>query len=96
MLMLLVRLGLRAGEVRSLKLEDIDWRAGELLVRGKGDRIERLPLPADVGQALAAYLQRGRPLWHRAARVRAHACPSSPAVIPRRHGGCGRCRSRLA
>ena len=62
MLMLLVRLGLRAVEVRSLELGDIDWRAGELLVRGKGNRFERLPLPAEVGQALAAYLQRGRPL----------------------------------
>lgn len=62
MLMLLVRLGLRAGEVRSLSLEDIDWRAGELVVRGKGNRIERLPLPADVGQAVAAYLRRGRPV----------------------------------
>ncbi|MFM0107126.1 site-specific integrase [Paraburkholderia rhynchosiae] len=61
MLMLLARLGLRAGEVRMLNLDDIDWRAGELMVRGKGHYIERLPLPADVGQALAAYLQRGRP-----------------------------------
>jgi integrase/recombinase XerD len=61
-LMFLVRLGLRAGEVRSLNLEDIDWRAAELVVRGKGNRIERLPLPADVGQAVAAYLQRGRPV----------------------------------
>ncbi len=62
MLMLLVRLGLRSGEVCSLSLENIDWRAGELVVRGKGNRVERLPLPADVGQALAAYLQRGRPV----------------------------------
>lgn len=61
MLMLLVRLGLRAGEVRSLTLDDIDWRAGELVVRGKGNRIERLPLLTDVGQAVAAYLRRGRP-----------------------------------
>jgi site-specific recombinase XerD len=62
MLMVLVRLGLRAGEVRSLSLEDIDWRAGELVVKGKGNRIERLPLPSDVGQAVAAYLRRGRPV----------------------------------
>lgn len=60
-LMLLARLGLRAGEVRMLNLDDIDWRTGELVVRGKGRRLERLPLPADVGEALAAYLQRGRP-----------------------------------
>lgn len=60
-LTLLVRLGLRAGEVASLALDDIDWRAGELVVRGKGDRAERLPLPADVGEALVDYLRRGRP-----------------------------------
>ena len=60
-LMLLVRLGLRAGEVAALEFDDIDWRAGELVVRGKGDRRERLPLPDDVGQALVGYLQRGRP-----------------------------------
>lgn len=61
MLVLLARLGLRAGEVVQLSLEDINWEAGELRVRGKSARIERLPLPADVGRALAGYLQRGRP-----------------------------------
>ena len=60
-LALLVRLGLRAGEVAALELDDIDWRAGKLIVRGKGDRQERLPLPDDVGRALVGYLQRGRP-----------------------------------
>lgn len=60
-LTVLVRLGLRAGEVAALALEDIDWRAGELVVVGKGGRRDQLPLPVDVGQALAAYLQRGRP-----------------------------------
>lgn len=60
-LMLLARLGLRAGEVTGLCLDDIDWRAGEILVRGKGPRLERLPLPADVGEALAGWLKRGRP-----------------------------------
>jgi integrase len=59
-LMLLVRLGLRSGEVASLRLEDIDWRAGELLIRGKGPKLERLPLPADVGEAVAGWLNRGR------------------------------------
>jgi integrase len=58
---LLSRLGLRAGEVAALRLSDIDWRAGELLVRGKGGRQERLPLPADVGETLAGWLARGRP-----------------------------------
>ncbi|MDA8283035.1 MAG: tyrosine-type recombinase/integrase [Actinomycetota bacterium] len=60
-LLLLARLGLRAGEVAALRLEDIDWRSGELLVRGKGPRFDRLPLPVDVGEAVAAYLTRGRP-----------------------------------
>jgi integrase/recombinase XerD len=60
-LMLLGRLGLRAGEVAALELDDIDWRAGDLIIRGKGRRQERLPLPADVGEAIAAYLSRGRP-----------------------------------
>jgi integrase/recombinase XerD len=60
-LTLLSRLGLRAGEVAGLALEDIDWRAAEILVRGKGRRSERLPLPVDVGEAIAAYLRDGRP-----------------------------------
>ena len=61
MLTLLARLGLRAGEVAALTLDDIDWRAGEIIVRGKGSRRERLPLPADVGEAIAGYLRDGRP-----------------------------------
>jgi integrase/recombinase XerD len=60
-LLVLARLGLRAAEVAALTLDDIDWRQGELVVRGKGDRHERLPLPVDVGEALAGYLRRGRP-----------------------------------
>jgi site-specific recombinase XerD len=60
-LLLLARLGLRAGEVVALELEDINWRAGELLVRGKGLLHDRMPLPADVGEALASYLRRDRP-----------------------------------
>ena len=60
-LTLLARLGLRAGEVAALELGDIDWRAGELVVRGKGRRQERLPLPGDVGEAVAGWLRRGRP-----------------------------------
>ena len=61
MLTLLARLGLRAGEVAALTLDDIDWRAGEITVRGKGSRAERLPLPADAGEAVAGYLRDGRP-----------------------------------
>ncbi|MGI8414586.1 MAG: tyrosine-type recombinase/integrase [Solirubrobacteraceae bacterium] len=60
-LTMLARLGLRAGEVAALRLSDVDWRTGELLVRGKGSRHERLPLPSDVGEALAGWLSRGRP-----------------------------------
>lgn len=52
-LVVLVRLGLRAAEVAAMELDDIDWRAGEVLVRGKGNRDERLPLPVDVGEAVA-------------------------------------------
>jgi integrase/recombinase XerD len=57
----LLRLGLRAGEVARLRLDDIDWRAGELVVQGKGNRKDRLPLPVDVGHAIASYIRRGRP-----------------------------------
>jgi len=60
-LLLLTRLGLRAIEVARLRLEDIDWRRGEILVRGKGNRDERLPLPHEVGEALVGYLRGGRP-----------------------------------
>jgi site-specific recombinase XerD len=57
-LLLLARLGLRAGEVAAIRLEDMDWRRGELLVRGKGNRHDVLPLPTDVGEAIVAYLRR--------------------------------------
>lgn len=60
-LSLLIRLGLRSGEVARLTLDDLDWSHGELVVRGKGSRQERLPLPVDVGEALVAYLNGGRP-----------------------------------
>lgn len=60
-LIVLARLGLRAAEVAGLRIDDIDWRAGELEVRGKGRSVERLPLPADVGEAIVSYLCDGRP-----------------------------------
>jgi site-specific recombinase XerD len=60
-LLLLARLGLRSGEVVSLQLDDIDWRAGEIMVRGKGLFHDRMPLPPDVGEALSCYLRRDRP-----------------------------------
>jgi integrase/recombinase XerD len=59
---LLARLGLRAGEIAALKLDDIDWRSGEIILNGKSNRLDRLPLPQDVGEALAVYLHRGRPV----------------------------------
>lgn len=59
-LILVARLGLRSIEVARLQLRDVDWRAGELMVRGKGGRQDRLPLPAEVGDALVAYLSIGR------------------------------------
>lgn len=60
-LTLLTRLGLRCGEVAGLELDDIDWRHGEVVIRGKGPRRDRLPLAVDAGDALVAYLRDGRP-----------------------------------
>jgi len=60
-LMLLARLGLRASEVATLCIDDIDWHSGELTVRAKGRQRARMPLPRDVGSAIADYLQQGRP-----------------------------------
>jgi site-specific recombinase XerD len=60
-LLLLARLGLRGGEVLAMTLDDLDWERGTMLVRGKGRRLERLPLPNDVGAALIRYLRHVRP-----------------------------------
>ena len=60
-LTLVVRLGLRAGEVAALQLGDIDWRCGEIVVRGKGSRLDSLPMPSDVGEAIVDYLRYERP-----------------------------------
>src|SRR6267378_3329502 len=84
MLVTLLRLGLRAGEVARLRLDDIDWRAGELVVRGKGAREDRLPLPAEVGQAIASYLRRGRPASGRREvflQARAPFGPIAPGTV---------------
>jgi len=73
-MLLMLRLGLRAGEVAALQLRDFDWRAGEVVVHGKGNTFERLPLPADVGEAVVAYLHHSRPQSNeRAVFLRAHA-----------------------
>ena len=61
-LLLLARLGLRAGEVVALQLDDINWRAGEIIVRGKGLFRDRMPLLPDVGEALTSYLRNDRPV----------------------------------
>ena len=80
-LLLLARLGLRAGELVAMELSDLDWRAGTLTVRGKGSRLDRLPIPHDVGEALASYLRDARP-----------PCPSPRVFLrlqaPRRGLGC--------
>jgi integrase/recombinase XerD len=60
-LLLLARLGLRGGEVLAMTLDDLDWEHGEMVVHGKGQRLERLPLPRDVGTALVHYLRHVRP-----------------------------------
>jgi site-specific recombinase XerD len=60
-IVLMARLGLRAGEVGGLRLSDVDWQAGLVTVRGKGNRLDALPLPVDAGEAVADYLQHGRP-----------------------------------
>ncbi len=81
----LVRLGLRRSELASLSLENIDWQLGELVVVGKEARSERLPLPADVGEAIAAYLHRDRPSTAQGrsvfVRVKAPHGPLSPSGI---------------
>ena len=60
-LLMLAKLGLRADEVATLTLDDIDWRASEMLVRAKGRQRARMPIPPDVGAAIVAYLRNGRP-----------------------------------
>jgi len=60
-IVLMRRLALRSAEIAALRLEDIDWVGGTVLVRGKGGRVDRMPLPADVGEALVGYLRGGRP-----------------------------------
>jgi site-specific recombinase XerD len=83
-LMLLSRLGLRCCEVSGLALDDIDWRAGELTIRGKGSVTERLPLVNDVGEAIVGYLRDGRPrsvFREVFLRVRAPYCPLSRGSV---------------
>jgi len=90
-LLLLARLGLRAGEIVFLELEDIDWKASCLSVRGKGGRHIQLPLPKDVGDAIVTYLRHGRPRTHcrrvflrATAPVRGFRGPSTVSTVVRR------------
>jgi integrase/recombinase XerD len=83
-IVLMLRLGLRATEVATLRLEDLDWRAGQLTVHGKGGRVDELPLPVDVGEAIAAYLRRGRP---REATVRQVFLRVAPPQVAMTRGG---------
>jgi site-specific recombinase XerD len=83
-LMLLSRLGLRAAEVAAIEVGDIDWRAGELLVRGKARRSSVMPIPVDVGEALADYLQHARApiaLARLFVHLKAPTAPMSPAAV---------------
>ena len=86
MLLLMARLGLRAPEVIAIRLEDIDWRAGEILIRGKGKRYDRMPLPVDVGEAIVAYLRDARATSSRhlfVSRQPPHRPFTSSAVVNR-------------
>jgi integrase/recombinase XerD len=83
-IVLMLRLGLRAREVATLRLDDLDWRAGQLTVHGKGGRVDQLPLPADVGEAIVAYLRRGRP---RDATVREVFLRVTPPEVAMTRGG---------
>ncbi|HXZ74899.1 MAG TPA: tyrosine-type recombinase/integrase [Streptosporangiaceae bacterium] len=95
MVALMLRLALRAGEVAALLLEDIDWRSGVLSVRGKGNRLDQVPLPADVGEPLARYLRQGRPAGvpHRQVFLALDA-PYGPLTAPAVASVAGRALAR--
>lgn len=101
-MLLFARLGLRVGEVARLALTDIDWQAGELCVHGKGGRVDQLPLPQDVGQAIVDYLRHGRPrcasrlvfIQGQAPHVGFADSPASLCGIVRRALASARIRSR--
>ena len=79
MLMVLARLGLRSPEVIAIQLDDIDWRNGTILIRGKGKRHDRMPLPDDVGKAIVDYIKNGRRGASRTLFV-SHTPPHKPFV----------------
>jgi integrase/recombinase XerD len=81
-LLLFARLGLRAGDVRKMQLDDIDWAAGTVLVSGKGRREVRLPLPQEVGDALLAYIDRARPVVEERRLFLRSCAPYRPFTSP--------------
>lgn len=109
-LMLMARLGLRAIEISRLRLEDVHWRSGQITVRGKGGRLDRMPLVAEVGAAIADYLRHGRRSSARREVFLRHFGPDAPASrqaivsVPRRAAqragvpmvGAHRLRHRIA
>jgi len=88
------RFGLRAGAVAALELDDFHWAQGELVIRGKG-REDRLPLPCDIGEAVVAYLGRGRPQTSLRKLFLSSIAPlrgiTGDAVIKIVHRACTRC-----
>ena len=78
MLLLMARLGLRAPEIIAIQLDDIDWRAGELMVRGKGQQHDRLPIPPDVGEAISEYLREDRSSATTRTLFVTHRAPNRP------------------
>lgn len=78
MLLLMARLGMRAPEVMAVQIDDIDWRAGEILVRGKGQRHDRLPIPPDVGEAISRYLREERTSTTTRTLFVSHRAPNRP------------------
>jgi site-specific recombinase XerD len=77
MVLLMARLGLRPTEVIAIQIDDIYWRDGEILIRGKGQRHDRMPLPRDVGEVLTEYIRRDRKTTSRALFVTERA-PHKP------------------
>ncbi len=75
--MMLAKLGMRASEVATLTLDDIDWRSGEMLIHAKGRQRARMPIPPDVDAAVVAYLRDGRPKSSFADCFSAHQLPTS-------------------
>jgi integrase/recombinase XerD len=78
MLLLMARLGLRAVEVTAIQLDDVDWRSGELLIRGKGQLHDRLPIPPDVGEAISRYLREDRTSTTTRTLFVTHRAPNRP------------------